>query len=176
MRKLITVAASFALMLCLSGCGGGTSDKVSSRPPSDSGSSNQSPVAQQRSQIESLSDVSDAMNEALMQIPNCNISVYEDANSCYIYDGQNEIGFIEFYHDDDSFAVYSPKISDEDYESLKATMNVMTATIMACNSSHDVDGAEEVLLELVEDDEVRDGGVNYTVGTKYGYNIVIVEL
>lgn len=175
MKKLITVAASLALTLCLVGCADDASSKVSSQSPSESGSSGQSSEAQ-RSQIESLSDVSDAINEALAVLPNCNISVYEDSNSCYIYDGGEEIGFIEFYHDDDSFAVYSPEIDEEDYASLKATTDIMTATIMACNASHDAEAAREVLIELIMDDEIRDGGVNYTVGTKYGYCITIVEL
>lgn len=175
MKKLLTVVASAALALCLAGCADDTSNKVSSQAPSEDKSSSQS-SAKQRSQIESLSDVSNAINESLALIPNCDISVYEDKNSCLIYDGQDEIGFIEFYHDDDSFAVYSPAIDEENYDSIKVTTNVMTATIMACNASHDVEAAEEVLMDLVTNDETRDGGVNYTVGTRYDYNVLIVEL
>lgn len=175
MKKLITTAASLSLVLCLAGCSSGTSDKVSGQNPSKDNSGERASVAQ-RSQIDSLSDVSDAVNEALAQMPNCDIRVYEDKSSCLIYDGQNEIGFIEFYHDDDSFAVYSPEISTESYDSLKATTDIMTATIMACNASHDMDAAKEVLLELIENDEVRDGGVSYSVGTRYDYNVILVEL
>ena len=158
--RMALLVALLAALLCASGC-------VGQQPA-------QQP-AQQPTQ-KSLSDVPDALNKVLPMLPNCNLHVSQVDNRCVVYNGKGEVGFIEFYPDDDSFAVFSPKIDADNYESVSTTVNMMIAVTMACNASLDVNAAKMLVASLVENDELRDGGVNYTVGTQYDHNVIRVEL
>lgn len=161
MRRVVLCIVCLAASLCMLGCSSqvGLSGKLT-----------------QRSQIESLEDVPDAINESLSLLSNCELSVRQDGDSCYIYDGEEEIGFIEYYSEDNAFAVYSPEIDEENYDGLKATTDLMTAVVLACNASYSVDTAKEVILDVVTNDESTDNGVTYTVGELHGYSVLIVEL
>lgn len=171
--RMALLVALLAALLCASGCVGQQPAQQPAQQPTQKSAQKDMPA---RTQVQSLSDVPDALNKVLPMLPNCNLHVSQVDNRCVVYNGKGEVGFIEFYPDDDSFAVFSPKIDADNYESVSTTVNMMIAVTMACNASLDVNAAKMLVASLVENDELRDGGVNYTVGTQYDHNVIRVEL